>query len=210
MAGSRQTTVRFSSSTSVGSSARDFARWRKASGSRSFGTAPRWTMAGTSLLTYVSKADPPGCCLSESGPSSSWGRVVVGWCGCDRSAGARAYLGARPWGRRRDGRWVDPRGTTAAARSLVDRRPWAGVATVAGAGRKTGGHLGLVGLAEQIGRGSGDWFQGVGAELAQRVEAAAGEFAGDRQRRPGVREPAVLERQVVGAVGACGSAGSLG
>src|SRR5215212_5486987 len=37
------------------------------------------------------------CCLSEPGPRSSRGRVVVGWCGCDRSAGARAYLGARRW-----------------------------------------------------------------------------------------------------------------
>jgi hypothetical protein len=55
--------------------------------------------------------------------------------------GARAYLGARPWGRRRDARWVDPRGTTPAARALVDRRRWAGVAAVAGAGRKTASHL---------------------------------------------------------------------
>src|SRR5215207_4238180 len=74
--------------------------------------------------------------------------VVVEWCGSDRSAGARAYLGARPRGRRRDGRWVDPRGTTPAARSLVDRRPWAGVAIAEGAGRKTRCHLGVVGLAE--------------------------------------------------------------
>jgi hypothetical protein len=77
--------------------------------------------------------------------------VVVGWCGSDRSAGARAYLGARPCGRRRDGRWVDPRGTTPAARSLVDRRPWAGVATAAGAGRKIGCHLGVVGRRKRIG-----------------------------------------------------------
>jgi hypothetical protein len=55
--------------------------------------------------------------LSEPGPLfKSWRRVVVGRCGCDRSAGARAYLGARPCGRRRDGRWVDPRGATPAAR----------------------------------------------------------------------------------------------
>jgi hypothetical protein len=79
----------------------------------------------------------------------SWRRVVAGRCGCDRSADARPYLGARPWGRRRDGRWVDPRGATPAARSLVDRRPWAGVAAVAGAGRKTGCHLGVVGVAER-------------------------------------------------------------
>ena len=62
--------------------------------------------------------------LNRGLPFKSWRRVIVGWCGCDRSAGARAYLGARPWGRRRDGRWVDPRGATPAARSLVDRRPW--------------------------------------------------------------------------------------
>jgi hypothetical protein len=76
------------------------------------------------------------------------GRVVVEPRRCgrsDRSAGALAYLAARPWGRRRNGRWVDPRGATPAARSLVDRRPGAGVATVAGAGRKTGCHLGVVG-----------------------------------------------------------------
>src|ERR671915_571149 len=51
-------------------------------------------------------------------------------------------------------------------------------------------------------RGSGEGLQGVGAEFAQRVETAPGELAGDRQRRLGVREPARLERQVVGAVGA--------
>src|SRR5215217_9389197 len=58
--------------------------------------------------------------------------------------------------------------------------------------------------------GSGGWFQGVGAEFAQRVEAAPRELARDRQRRAGVREPARLERQVVGAVGAGGSSGCLG
>ena len=92
--------------------------------------------------------------LSEPGPPfKSWRRVIAGRCGCDRSAGARAYLGARPGGRRRDGRWVDPRGATPAARSLVDRRPWARVATAAGAGRKTGCHLRVVGLAERSVRG---------------------------------------------------------
>src|SRR5215211_7456318 len=69
---------------------------------------------------------------------------------------------------------------------------------------------GNVGLAERVGGGSGDGLQGVGAEFAQRVEAAPREFAGDRQRRPGVGEPARLERQVVGAVGTGGSAGGLG
>jgi hypothetical protein len=96
---------------------------------------------------------PTHCCLSESGPRSSRGRVVVGWCVSGRSAGARAYLGARPDGRRRDGRWVDPRGTTPAARSLVDRRPWAGVATAAGAGRKSARHLRVAGWAERVGGG---------------------------------------------------------
>jgi hypothetical protein len=69
-----------------------------------------------------------------------------------------AYLGARPGGRRRDGcsvdprRSVDPRGSTPAARSFWDRRWWAGVAALVGAGRKTGGVIGdLVGLAEAIG-----------------------------------------------------------
>jgi hypothetical protein len=149
--------------------------------------------------------------LSEPGPLSSHGGEWL-WSGVvsDRSAGARAYLGARPWCRRRDGRWVDPRGATPAARSLVDRRPWAGVAKAAGAGRKTGCHLGMVGLAKRIGGGSGDGLQGIGAELAQRVEAAPRELARDCERRPGVREPARLERQIVGAVGACWSAGRLG
>src|SRR5215216_3837985 len=64
-------------------------------------------------------------------------------------------------------------------------------------------------LAEQIGGGSGDGLEGVGAELAQRVEAAPRELARDRQRRAGVREPACLERQVVGAVCARRSAGGL-
>ena len=64
------------------------------------------------------------------------------------------------------------------------------------------GGLGGNGSAE----GSGDGLEGFGVELAQRVEAAPGELAGDRQRRPGVREPARLERQVVGPVGTRGPA----
>jgi hypothetical protein len=50
--------------------------------------------------------------------------------------------------------------------------------------------------------GLGDGLERFGAELAQGVKAAAGELARDRQRCPGVREPARLEREVVGAVGA--------
>ena len=56
-----------------------------------------------------------------------------------------------PWAGDVIGRWVVPRGTTPAARSLVDRRRWARVAKAAGAGRKTACHLGVVSLAEQIG-----------------------------------------------------------
>jgi hypothetical protein len=50
-------------------------------------------------------------------------------------------------------------------------------------------------------RWSGDGPQGVRAELAQGVEATAGEPAGDRQRGSCVQEPARLERELVGAVG---------
>src|SRR5918997_7120723 len=67
------------------------------------------------------------------------------------------------------------------------------------------------GLAERVReQRSADGLEGVGAEFAQRVEAAPGELARDRQRRPGVREAARLERQVVGAVRAGGAAGRLG
>src|SRR5688500_17214058 len=72
------------------------------------------------------------------------------------------------------------------------------------------GSSGMVGLAGRIGGGFGDGLEGVGAELAQRVEAAVGELAGDRKRRAGVREAARLEREVVGAVGTGGPAGRLG
>src|ERR671915_2390747 len=65
------------------------------------------------------------------------------------------------------------------------------------------------GLGGTVG-GSGDGLQGGRAEFAQRVEAAPGELAGDRQRRARVREPARLECEVVGAVGAGGAAGRLG
>src|SRR5687768_7753402 len=58
--------------------------------------------------------------------------------------------------------------------------------------------------------GSGGGLKGVGTELAQGVEAAPGELTGDRQRGPGVRQPARLERQVVGAIGARRPAGRLG
>src|SRR5829696_5880818 len=153
----------------------------------------------------------PRCRLSEPGPSSSpGGRVVVGWCGCGRSAGARAYLGARPWGRRRDGRWVDPRGATPAARSLVDRRRWAGVAAVCGSGPEDWLSSGSRGRGGTKRCQPGDWFQGVGAELTEGVETAPGELARDRQRGPGVRQPARLEREVVGAVGARRPARRLG
>ena len=57
--------------------------------------------------------------------------------------------------------------------------------------------------------GSGDGFERGGAELAQAVEAAAGELAGDRHRGPGVRQPARLEFEVVAVVGASGLAGRL-
>src|SRR5829696_4744004 len=49
-------------------------------------------------------------------------------------------------------------------------------------------------------------FKGGGAELAQHVTGAAREFARDRQRGARVAEPAGLEREVVGVVGAARSA----
>ena len=55
----------------------------------------------------------------------------------------------------------------------------------------------------------GNGLERLGPELAQRVKAAAGELSGERQRRPGMRESALLERQIVGAVGARGTAGRL-
>ena len=80
--------------------------------------------------------------------------------------------------------------------------------------RELAGRLGaiweMVGMAEAIGGSSSDGLQGVGTELAQGVKAAPGEFSGDRQRRARVREPALLERQVVGPVGARRTAGRLG
>ena len=67
----------------------------------------------------------------------------------------------------------------------------------------------MVCMAEAIGGSSGDGVQGVGAELAQGLEAAP-DPSGDRQRGARVREPALLERHVVGAVGACRTADRLG
>jgi len=58
-----------------------------------------------------------------------------------------------------------------------------------------------LGLAEAVGVDTrvGDGFECLGPELAQRVEAAPGELAGDRHRRARVREPPALERQVPGS-----------
>src|SRR4051812_49438857 len=52
--------------------------------------------------------------------------------------------------------------------------------------------------------------EGVGSELVQDVVAAAGELAGDGQRGARVGEPAGLEREVVGVVGAGGVGGGVG
>src|SRR5919108_5714156 len=101
----------------------------------------------------------------------------MGWCGCDRSAGARAYLGARPGGRRRDGRWsmrggrLRPLGLWwTAARGRESRKL-----------REPAGRLGVIweswGWRNRIGARSGDRLEGVGAEFARRVEAAPREFA---------------------------------
>jgi hypothetical protein len=82
--------------------------------------------------------------------------------------------------------------------------------------RELAGRLGaiweVVGLAERVGTvdGLADGFARVGAGLAQGVETATGELARDRHRRPGVREPARLQREVVGVVGALGPTCRLG
>src|SRR4051794_21509290 len=95
---------------------------------------------------------------------------------------------------------------TPAARSLVGRRPWVGAAAAAGAGRKRGPHRGVSDVRSErrpAGDGSGgrDRLEGGGAEVVQDVEGAAGELAGDGQRRAGVAEPTRLEGEVVGVVG---------
>jgi hypothetical protein len=62
-------------------------------------------------------------CPSASAQAVVWRTV------CERGdlvwlrADARPYLGARPWpGRRRDGEWGDPKGASAATRSIRGRR----------------------------------------------------------------------------------------
>jgi hypothetical protein len=55
-----------------------------------------------------------------------------------------------------------------------------------------------------------DRFQAGWSEFAEDVVGAAGEFAGNRERRAGVGEPVGLERAVVGVVGAGWAAGGLG
>src|SRR6266702_1110340 len=135
------------------------------------------------------------------------GRVGVGF---DRSAGVRGYLGARRCGRRRDGGWVVPGGATPAARCFGDGRPWAAVASSAGAGRKLSRNRGVGARMcdrERLHGSVDEWFQRGGAELLQGVEAAAGEFACDRERGAGVGEAACAQFEVRGVVGAACAAG---
>jgi hypothetical protein len=54
--------------------------------------------------------------------------------------------------------------------------------------------------------GGRERFEGGGAELAQDMEGTASELARDRQRGACVAETAGLEGEVVGVVGAAGSA----
>jgi hypothetical protein len=80
---------------------------------------------------------------------SGCGAAWFGW--SDRSAGARAYLGAR-----RGAGDVMVDGSIRGERLRPLGLWWtaargAGIAAVAGAGRKTGCHLGVVGSAERIG-----------------------------------------------------------
>ena len=58
--------------------------------------------------------------------------------------------------------------------------------------------------------GSRRWVECGGAELLEDVVGAPREFAGDGQACAGVREPAGLERVIVGIVGAGAMAGRLG
>jgi hypothetical protein len=74
-----------------------------------------------------------------------------------------------------------------------------------------GTHRGRVGLVGAVERGSlAGRVERSRAECAQEVIGAAGEFAGDGQRRAVVREAAVLEGVVVGVVGAALMRGGLG
>ena len=92
------------------------------------------------------------------------------------------------------------------ARSLLGRRPGAGAAALAGAGRKRGRHRGWRRETALAWSWSARWdgFQGGGAAFAQHVEGAARELARDCQRRARGAESAGLERKVVGVVGAAG------
>src|SRR4051812_17241136 len=140
--------------------------------------------------------------LSEFGSMS---RSEVSGCGgCDRSAGARAYLGPRPLGPVT--RWLMGRSAgDDSGRSVFSGAPpgmggsrdicgsWPEVLEAsqdAGAACAIGCGSEWVSAGES---GSGDRGEGVGAEVAQDVEAAAGELAGDGQRRAGMGEPAGLE-----------------
>src|SRR3954463_4910639 len=62
------------------------------------------------------------------------------------------------------------------------------------------------GAGERVGvLGGRDGFQRVGPELVEHVEGAARELARDRQGGARVAEPAGLECEVVGVVGAAGT-----
>jgi hypothetical protein len=151
--------------------------------------------------------------LSEPVPMSRPGASGCGMygVGCDRSAGARAYLGARPDGPGDEmvdgsfrGRRLRPLGLvgSAARRGRVSWHSW----DPAGSLRVIGWRRPL----DAIGRRG----QAIGASASARVHArrggTAGELARDRDRGARVREAAGLERNVVGVVGAGGLAGSLG
>jgi len=121
--------------------------------------------------------------LSEPVPMSRPG--VSGCGGCDRSAGARAYLGPRPlWPVTR---WLMGRSTgDDSGRSVLLGAPSKldGCRDTSGSWPEAFGSSQDVGAAGAIGRGpggSGGRGERVGSELAQDVEAAAGEFAGDGQ-----------------------------
>ena len=76
---------------------------------------------------------------------------------------------------------VDPHGTTPAAQSVSDSRPGTVIAHSPGAGRKGEGYLELGGLrgCDRAGshRSVADRFERGWPELAQGVEATAGELA---------------------------------
>ncbi len=151
---------------------------RTAVGSAARGRAGAWSGHGWSLVW------------------GSWARAV----GVMVHAGALAYLGARTvwWVRRRDDRWGAPRARGVWPLNLLRAGQALGQVPGVGGRRPSGaGHTGISWLGRTRHRfphgvrvlGGGDRGEGVLAEGAQAVVAAAGELAGDRQDGALIAEP---------------------